>query len=205
MSDIKIIEGLEPWEVVKRASEGEPVASRIRVGPHPTSWSKAKPARWNSIVYDYAIIDTAIPEINWEEFNYEFFNQYRGLPVRNSVHLHEYLINFPIDSGNSPITFAVNSTDIEFTDPGTGEIITYRFDNEEWAVLKRSGVRELRESPFYYWPGGECPVPGNVEVEVKCWPGDQGPGPGTAKSFTWDRNPGTNRNIVAFRLTGKLC
>ena len=56
------------------------------------------------------------------------------------------------------------------------------------------------ESPFYYWPGGEQPVPDNCEVEVVYRIG--GKFIGSAGKREWRHIPRSG-DIIAFRLTGK--
>ena len=85
MSDIKVIEGLEPWEVMKRASEGEPVAYRDTPewdGGVVKGWIEVSGVRWDFTRWEYAIIGTTTPEIDWDEFDWDFFNQYGKLSVR---------------------------------------------------------------------------------------------------------------------------
>lgn len=68
MSDIKVIEGLEPWEVMKRASEGEPVAWRYinkKVCGGYEEWFEAKDPSWNFTSFEFAIIDTSTPDYQW--------------------------------------------------------------------------------------------------------------------------------------------
>ena len=84
MSKIKIVEGLKSWEVMKRASEGEPVAVRDAASE---PWRRVVCACWNWLESQYAIIDTTAPEIDWSGFDFEFFNQYGGLPVKRGEHV----------------------------------------------------------------------------------------------------------------------
>jgi hypothetical protein len=80
---IKVIEGLEPWEVLKRASEGEPFAYRTD-NRFPWRFTcGATHTRWNMSMFEFAIIDDTKPEIDWDAVNWEFFEQYGGLPVIN--------------------------------------------------------------------------------------------------------------------------
>lgn len=80
-------------------------------------------------------------------------------------------------------------------------------------VLPKDWDCKLAESPFYYWGGGECPVPGNVEVEVQRRNGYRDIE--RASKLKWDylmlRNPEPNlayqphhMDIISFRLTGRV-
>ena len=125
MSDIKVIDGLEPWEVMRRASEGEKWCARV---DSCDEWLESADQSHVCLLetmlsIDVAIIDTTTPEIDWDGFDWAFFGEYGGLRI----------------NGNR---LAFDSADFQ------------------WITA------ELRESPFYYWPGGEQPVPDNVEVEV---------------------------------------
>ena len=93
---IKIIEGLKPWEVMKRADDGEPVVYHPQ--SYSDSWNDGQPwagilrhVSWDWNRFEYAIIDTSVPVINWDKFDWDFFNQYGGLQViyrtyRNFIH-----------------------------------------------------------------------------------------------------------------------
>jgi hypothetical protein len=68
---------------------------------------------------------------------------------------------------------------------------------------------ELRESPLYPWTGGECPVPGNVEVEVVRRIDqsfrDEMFYIGEASKFPWNHVGGSCAwDVIAFRITGKV-
>ena len=163
MSDIKVIEGLEPLDVLNRAVTGEKWATK-----HHGRWLETMPAdrdTFGSICgyvsngFEIAIIDTAAPSIDWDKFNWDFFYQYGGLPV--VIDGMEYKIDSPT-------------------------------------------ADSLRESPFYYWPGGEQPLPDNVEVET-IWR-DGAIEMSVARDFEWshfraERGMG---DVIAFRLTGKV-
>ena len=72
---------------------------------------------------------------------------------------------------------------------------------------------ELRESPLYYWAGGEQPVPDNVEVKITYRGRDGEITP--AGSVDWLHAPPDASideedlgsclgDIIAFKLTGKV-
>jgi len=155
---IKIIEDLEPWEVMRRACEGKPVVYRA---VHNGTWREDKHPAWNWYQFNYAIIDTTEPVIDWSKFNYKFFNEYGCLPVAYK--------------GRS--RFVTNS------------------------VIQRDTSFCLRESPFYYWPGGKCPVPSNVEVEVILRNAYKTVI--SAGNYRWTHT-GKQADIIAFRLTGNF-
>lgn len=52
-------------------------------------------------------------------------------------------------------------------------------------------------SDWIEWTGGECPVPGYTQVEVKLWTGERIDG--RAGSFIWQRD-GDKADIVAYRV-----
>ena len=58
----------------------------------------------------------------------------------------------------------------------------------------------LAESPYYYWPGGKCPVPDGVETEITSRDGDTAIGT-TNTRFRWSHIMGDG-DIIAFKLTG---
>ena len=170
MSDVKAIKGLAPWEVMRRASEGEPWA--YYYGTLENRWIDAQEFDFermcDMVVHGrkIAIIDTATPEIEWDKFDWDFFNQYGGLLI---------------DCG-----------------------LLFACDNPEKA---KDNNAELRESPLYYWPGGEQPLPDNIEVEVcKSVAISINGAPslhknidiGKAGSFHWDDG------VDIFKLTGKV-
>lgn len=166
---IKVIPHLEPWQVMKRASEGESVANRrrhSRIDNGIVIWSSCDHPNWDWRTGDYAIIDTTAPQIQWEEFDYEFFNQYGGV---KTAHVDE-----PTRKYVTKIT------------PAIGDDLV------------------LRESPLYYWPGGKCPVPGNVEVDVVIrYTGDIGDLIAHSSKLDWGHG-NVNRDIIAFRITGNV-
>ena len=80
---IKVIENIERWKVMLRASEGEQIAYWDN---ERQEWLKSFDGfrDQNGIPLPLfgvrlAIIDTTTPEINWDDFNWDFFNQYGGL------------------------------------------------------------------------------------------------------------------------------
>lgn len=88
MNDIKVIKDLAPCEVWRRANNGEPVASRVDPSKFPNldlqnnEWREVdtfNPAGLHT--YEFAIIDTHTPDIDWDGFDWDFFNQYGGLMV----------------------------------------------------------------------------------------------------------------------------
>jgi len=171
--NIKVIEGLEPWEVMKRASEGEAVAEyRAQViglnesSPEPdvyqeAGWYKVDTPLWRWNTNKYAIIDTTTPEIDFDEFYWDFFGLYGGvLLAKDGVQIG-------------------------------AETLWSNTDNIT-----------ILESPFYYWPGGEQPVPDNVEVEVVFLLMDSGGRDleiHAAKDVDW-----RGFNLIAFKLTGRV-
>ena len=108
--------------------------------------------------------------IELDKFNYEFFNQYGGIPAFNKG---DYYINLKGDEA---------------------------FDG--------SNDFTLRESPFYPWFGGKCPVPDNVEVEVVFK--DRSTTVCKAGIARWSNVfkdcyvPSDPDIIIAFRLTGNV-
>ena len=60
----------------------------------------------------------------------------------------------------------------------------------------------LRESPLYPWTGGECPVPGGVEVEI-ILRDSLYKKPLFADNLNWSHR-GADDDIIAFRLTGEI-
>ena len=136
MTNIKVIENMKPWEVMKAHEEGAQVAW---FNPVTKVWVKwALPITLRSMCdavangYEIGIIDESPPELTaewWDGFDWEFFSPYHGLTV----------------------------------DIGGDSTFLPRND-----ILLPPGCScELIESPFYPWQGGECPVPGHVEVEVE--------------------------------------
>lgn len=82
MSKIKVIEGMEPDEVMRaHRVEGKRIAQDYKGG---TDWSEIyyEPL-WNWAKCDYAVIDDSQPEIDWDGFDWDFFNQYGGLPFES--------------------------------------------------------------------------------------------------------------------------
>jgi hypothetical protein len=162
MNNIKIVPNLQPWEVMKRASEGESVALCISPPHADVKWESVEDVSWNWGEFIYAIIDTTAPEIDWSGFDFDFFNQYGGLGTSSVA-----------DSSRKYVTKS---------EPLSPEVI------------------KIRESPFYYWPGGDkAPVPDNVEVEVIMRSGTDGT-VGEAHYFKW----GNHTSIIAFRITGNV-
>ena len=157
--DIKIVEGLEPWEVMKRASEGEAVALWLPASKQWVDASVCGELKWGDMV---AIIDTSTPEIDWDKFDWDFFNQYGGLPVLT---------------------------------PESRETRKQSEHQDLWT--------NLRESPLYYWPGGEQPVPDGVEVDVVFRDGVTDDNLTRAGKVRWS-HLGSIGDIIAFKLTGRL-
>ncbi len=162
---MNIIEGLKPWEVMKAYEEdGKRVAYRMIPNEE---WHDAPTPVWDWRRKNYAIIDDTAPVIDWDGFNWEFFNQYGGVLIK------------PDDSG-LPSPTSVNHA------------LPVGFDVQ------------LREAPFYPWFGGECPVPGNAEVEVVFMVLTRGIG-GVMRNYITGRADAINwadQNLIAFRLTG---
>ncbi len=163
----KVIQGLDLGEILERAVGGEPWAFLDRDKEIP-DWFKPTDQSFNNFC-DYlkhntghpvAIIDTTTPEIDWDKFDWDFFNQYGGLPVK-----------YPASQ----------------------------------KVHKKHPVQDngkLRESPFYYWPRGEQPVPDNVEVEYIYMAGrgwGRSPNICRADDFNWN-----GENVISFKLTGRV-
>ena len=164
MSDIKVIKGLEPWEVMKRAGDGEPVAIRQRYSNG--DWRLYSHKGFDFIHFEFAIIDTTTPSIDWDGFNWDFFNQYGGLRCN-------------YDDGKRSISIKETPA-----------------DPEDLAIVK---------SPSYYWPGGEQPVPDNVEIET-VWR-DGSTMTEKASDFEWAhfRSGRCMGDTIAFKLTGRVC
>ena len=166
MSDIKVIAGLEPWEVIKRAGDGEQFAYRD-YDDFDGNWktpSGSTHLRWNMHKYEFAIIDTTTTSIDWDKVDWDFFNQYGGIPVLT---------------------------------PDIREIRRTSINQDLW--------NELRESPFYYWPGGAQPLPDNVEVEVIFRDDQQSIR--RAGASEWARvfaHDERLADIIAFKLTGRV-
>jgi hypothetical protein len=165
---IKVIEGLEPWEVMKAVSEGGQVVWLNSVTGEWVPWigevTQESVAHAIGVRYEVAIIDDTKPEIDWGAFDWGFFEQYGGLPVIN-LNSKQTIVRPPIGISS-------------------------------WVP---------DESPFYYWPGGDRPVPGNVEVEVVFRGGGTDRGGNTAASSRWSRcweNDNSEHDIIAFRITG---
>jgi len=165
MSNIKVIEGLEPWEVMKRASEGEAWAFKHQ----DNFWKESKGiktlAGCISNAYPVAIIDTTTPEIDFNDpkWNWDFFNQYGGLKVTMREARGGYF-------------------------------------NSVASMPTAAGIHELRESPFYYWPGSDegAPVPDNVEVE--CVYRDNILFANRGGSISWQHSEHESSDIIAFKL-----
>ena len=173
MSAIKVIKNLKPWEVMRREELGEKAAYRLDESQFPSlkihgnKWiEKPESVPYRDTPYEYAIIDTTTPEIEWDKFDWYFFNQYGGLPA----------------AGPEQLDF-----DLAGLDDG--------------AIMDKTG---LRESPFYYWPGGQRPVPSNVEVEIVLR--DKTQKTVEAGEYYWVCGiSAPSTEIIAFKLTGKTC
>ena len=164
MGNIKVIPDLEPWEVMKRASDGEPVAYSAKIGIHATTWKDAgSVASWNWEDFEFAIIDASRLINDWTKFNWGFFNKYGGL-----------LVEYPERNGPVLVDFAL-------PDESKGIPV---------------------ESPFYYWPGGDQPVPDNVEVETIQRKGKVGLS--LASDYNWNHRNNHSGDIIAFRITGDI-
>jgi len=86
MSNIKTLKDLKPREVMKRASEGESWAVLYNVDSvykRPDNQSFKNLCNCVANFIHVTIIDTSEPVIDWDKFDYKFFNQYGGLPVHN--------------------------------------------------------------------------------------------------------------------------
>ena len=167
MSDIKVIEGLEPIEVMKRVLAGEELAAK-----HGDTWGRS----WSDDGIEFrhmcqliangreiAIIDTSTPEIDWNKVKWQFFSLYGGIQL--------LIDGEPMD------------------------------DEQEWGLHDNV---TFAESPFYYWVGGEQPVPDNVEVEViRREGGSEIYAAGQIRTWSNDRLHRQDRyDIIAFKLTG---
>lgn len=160
---IKVIEGMKPSDVVVKVIEGKRWAFDWDDG-----WEEGHTIQSLGKAIDdgieVAIIDEEAmlpPTIEWDKFDWHFFNQYGGLKI----------------------------------DTDLGTLYTRRAEDcDRWEYF------HLDESPFYYWPGGECPVPGNVEVEIVYRDGDKLT---SMPVFRWWHKQ-TDGDIIAFRLTGKV-
>ena len=166
---MKLIKDLKQWEVLKRASEGEPFAYRRRYGlvAGANEWEKPEGTthtEWNMSEYEFAIIDTTEPELDWSKFNWGFFEQYGGLLV-------------------------------------VGDNIKYNWTR--WLPAHHSKL-DLRESPLYPWTGGECPVPGNVEVEIVLRDVLGESSYINSASSLWWKHKKDIDDIIAFKITGKI-
>ena len=113
---------------------------------------------------DYDLIPVA-NEIDWDGFDWDFFNRYGGIGV-----IFPDGPDMLLENIKSPKD--VNSADIM-----------------------------LRESPFYYWAGGEQPVPDKVEVELIYRDVDKESDKWPAGERQWGLYD-SNRDIIAFKLTG---
>ena len=158
MSDIKVIEGLEDWEVMKRAGEGEPVAAKHALVDNGEWFELEKEpgigCKFNFQTYSYAIIDITTPEIDWDKFDWDFFNQYGGLGVifpDGPDMLRERISSIK----------DVNSGDIMLLEspfyywPGGGQPVP---DNVEAEIILRDGAKVKRKAQTFEWSvGGRDP------------------------------------------------
>ena len=172
MSDIKVIKNLKPWEVMRRAGEGEPVAAVYLGSTEGALREEDCDVKMDWSAFIYYIIDTTTPEIEWDKFDWDFFKRsgFSGLPVTYE-----------------------NITDCIGSPPAYPDIC------------------ELRESPFYYWPGGEQPVPDDAGIKVVLRNGSTHEGSASMWAKAWGdgaTNPSEiscnkDKDIISFKLTGK--
>ena len=172
-ANIKIVEGLLPWQVMKRASEGEVVTYRRKrpSGIEVAEWVCNNFPQFDWATNEYGIIDTSTPAIDWDKFDWDFFNQYGGLRC----------------------TYDDRKRSIS--------LVAAPIDPEDLAIV---------ESPFYYWLGGEQPVPDMVEVEVERVEGVVNCQFGNvervkqvliASGVDWNNE---DEPVVGFKLTGRV-
>jgi len=152
---IEVIPCLKVWEVIEKISNGE----RWVVMALGGNWVEQHYHDIKSVCKfiaagkEVAIINDGASTI-WCKFNFNFFNQYGGLPTSDG-----FIRNFH-DVHDDETTFLV-------------------------------------ESPYYYWTGGESPVPEDVLIEaidIESFPTRS-----KAKNFNWE-NEGS---VVAFKILGE--
>jgi hypothetical protein len=74
-----------PWKVMKAASEGKRVATRYTTRPSRTNeWTEQLSRSFNFVNFEYAIIDESQPAIDWDGFDWEFFEPYGGVCIYNT-------------------------------------------------------------------------------------------------------------------------
>lgn len=154
MSDIKIIEGLEPWQVMKRASEGASVAVRYKTVPRTRSWVRLMAENWDWVHFEYVIIDTSTSETDWDGVDWDFFNQYGGLPVI-------------VFDGQFTITSLYNRAgdilDGETVEPRESPLYYWAGGgmpvpaNVEVEIALRSGMKKTGAAGGYSWRNDTCP------------------------------------------------
>ena len=168
---MNLVEGLKPWEVMQQhMEEGKRVANFSIL---KREWLPLiHPPQWNWGTQRYAIIDDTQPEIDWDEFDWDFFRQYDGVPALDEI-----------IGGKPSLPLRLHRT------------------------TQRHEV-QLRESPFYPWFGGECPVPGKVEIEIEYLYQIH-----NSSGKTFERNRICKKaydvdwgidTVIAFRLTGRV-
>jgi hypothetical protein len=103
MSDIKVIEGLSWWEVARQVDEeGKRFAFKCQ-----GEWTAAIVHKESNVLAylelkrQVAIIDDTKPEIDWDGFDWDFFNQYEG-------------VKMVMSGGNNPYIMATNKDIAEF-------------------------------------------------------------------------------------------
>jgi len=167
---VKVIDDkMYPDEIMKAVREGARWAARSKTDGNWIEDDGDYTVVAKAIVegYEIALVDTSVPEINWTNFDWHFFNQYHGIPVYDT-------------NGEEELNIT--------------------------AIL-RSWIPQLRKSPWYPWFGGECPVPENVEVDLRLI-GQAGLDHKTAYAgdvvngeWEWEQ---FHFHIVDFRITGKV-
>lgn len=166
---MKVIE-MPPWDVMKEvATNGKRFAIKTSTG----NWqAPSDNSRYTDIInwlvegHGVALIDDSIPYVDWNDFDWTFFNQYGGIQILFG-------------------------------------------DLKQYIMHPSKKERQLCTSPFYHWPGGKCPTPPNVEIEVILRNGHRHTDRADYWDEAWDDGtmyPSTDsdRDIIAFRLTGEV-
>jgi len=157
---------MKSWEVIREVTENQKRWA-YSVGCGDQIWSEPQDQSVDQLMYriftkyHVAIIDDSHPDINWEKFNWDFFDQYGGLPA--------------LSASGAPTVISKRSLILHIDSP------------------------TLRTTPFFYWPGGEQPVPNNVEVEVIVWIDHKRTMTEVASAIDWN-----DEELLAFRLTGNI-